>query len=422
MFPQSAWNLMLRDLRAVPRRPRVYAAPVQHSAFGVRRVEIRGFRSARAVGFAPGPVCALVGGPSVGKSNVLAAIWTLLDEEAPPPSVGDVSVSAGDAVRLSATLGGGDKITLDADPPAGGSRSGESVPVVFLPASERSGTLTAPAGRSAEASRLAAMLASAPASSSAAPATALVGALEELCAIQEQGLVLLIEEPELFLRPQAQRYLYRLLRNFAENGNQVLYSTHSPAFLNVGRLEELALVGYSPTRGTTIVQPEPLAADEAFRALSEVDAERSELFLARAALLVEGRTEKLTFPFLFRALGHDADRDGIAIVECGGKPNMLLFGRICDAAQIPYVIVHDRDAAAGRMPIQAERVLNAQLAELAGPGRTVELASDFEAVAGLRGHSHKPARAWQRFSSTDAEPVPAELRLAIESVLALARG
>jgi hypothetical protein len=77
-----------------------------------------------------------------------------------------------------------------------------------------------------------------------------------------------------------------------------------------------------------IVQPGPLPADASFRALSEFDAERSELFLARAALLVEGQTEKLVFPFIFQALGHDADREAISIVECGGKPNMPLFARI----------------------------------------------------------------------------------------------
>ena len=59
-------------------------------------------------------------------------------------------------------------------------------------------------------------------------------------------------------------------------------------------------------------------------------------------LLVEGRTEKLTFPLVFQALGHDADREGISIVECGGKPNMPLFVRVCQSAQVPYVVVHER--------------------------------------------------------------------------------
>src|SRR5581483_2776554 len=49
---------------------------------------------------------------------------------------------------------------------------------------------------------------------------------------------------------------------------------------------------------------------EAFRVLSEFDGDRAELFLARAALLVEGRTEKLAFPFVFEALGIEPDKGG----------------------------------------------------------------------------------------------------------------
>ena len=69
--------------------------------------------------------------------------------------------------------------------------------------------------------------------------------------------------------------------------------------------------------------------------MSEFDAERSELFLARSAILVEGRTEKLVLPMLFAALGHDADRAQISIVECGGKSNIPVFARICKAVPDP---------------------------------------------------------------------------------------
>jgi putative ATP-dependent endonuclease of the OLD family len=391
------------------------------SAFGVREVRIRGFRSARAVGFSPGPVCALVGGPSVGKSNVLAAIWLLLGHEGPDPAAADLSPGAPAPIHLGATLADGDEVSLEASPPGPAARSGRRLPVVFLPAALRSDRLAvAPAG-GGEAARLAGAYLATAAPSPAAQAAGLVAGMERLCAAGEHGFVLLIEEPELFLRPQGQRYLYRLLRTFAEAGNQVIYSTHAPAFLNVGRLEELAVVEYHAETGTTIVQPDPLPADESFRALSELDAERSELFLARAVLLVEGRTEKLTFPFVFRALGHDVDREEITIVECGGKPNIPLFLRICRAAGIPFVVVHDRDAAPGKKPILGERVLNGQIAELAGPERTVVLAPDFEACAGLRGHSHKPAHAWERFTGIERGAVPPQLALAVEKVLALAR-
>ena len=390
--------------------------------FGVREVRIRGFRSARSVHFAPGPVCALVGGPSVGKSNVLAAIWMLLQRGAPAPARGDLSAGAAEAINLSATMGDGDEIALEASPPGSARGSGREVAVLFMPASLRSGRLIAGPTRMPAAARVAReYFAVGGSSSSAAPAAALVAGLDRLCSAGERELVLLLEEPELFLRPQAQRYLYRLLRTFAENGNQVLYSTHEPAFLNVGRLEELALVEHSPHAGTSVIQPEPLGADESFRALSEIDAERGELFLARAVLLVEGRTEKLTLPFVFSALGYDADREAITIVDCGGKSNMRLFIRICQAVRVPCVAVHDRDGVSGKRPSQAQRVLNSEILELAGPERTIVLAPDFEAVAGLRGHRHKPARAWQRFSHLEPAQVPRALSEAVEKVVALAR-
>jgi hypothetical protein len=336
----------------------------------------------------------------------------LLHRGAPDLRAGDVTVGKKTSVQLRATLADGAEIVLDASPPGPASRSGPELRAVFLPASERSGALVAdppadPCPVAVDAS-------------SAAPASALVEAVEALVERGETGVVLLIEEPELFLRPHAQRYLHRLLRTFAEAGNQVLYSTHSAAFLDVGRLEELAIVEWGPTRGTTIVHPQPLPAASSFRALSELDAERSELFLARSAMLVEGRTEKLTFPFVFRALGHDADQLGISIVECGGKPNIPLFVRICQAAHVPFVAVHDRDAAFGKKPIHGERVLNAQIEELAGAENVVLLTPDFEGAAGLRVRSHKPAHAWKHFSVATGD-VPEPLRFAVERAIELAR-
>src|SRR5580765_3303160 len=106
-------------------------------------MRIEGFRSVRSLSFAPGPVCALVGGPSVGKSNVLAAVWLLLHGGAPDPGAGDLPVDDGSAVRLGASLVGGGEITLQASPPDPAVRRGPAVRAVLLPASERSGRLVA---------------------------------------------------------------------------------------------------------------------------------------------------------------------------------------------------------------------------------------------------------------------------------------
>jgi predicted ATP-dependent endonuclease of OLD family len=388
---------------------------------GLSQVRIRGFRSVLDVTLAPGPTCALVGEAGAGKSNILAAIWMLLSEDVAPTDE-DVSFESDGGFVVEGTFGSA-PISLERAVGGEPARRGTPPPAVFLPADARSDDVVAhpftPKGDAAKVTALLAEAQSASKRSGAAPALALVEALEACRVRGVTGVVLLIEEPELFLRPQAQRYLHRLLQQFVAGGNQVIYSTHSPAFLNVAGLEQLALVDRRPSGGTTVVQPAPLAADESFRAVSEFDAERSELFLARAALLVEGRTEKLVFPLIFKALGRDHDREAISIVECGGKPNIPLFARICTAVGVPYLVVQDRDAPPGREPIPAERAVNAQIAQVAGPERTIVLEPDFEAVAGLEGRSHKPERAWRTFA-VEGRPVPEPLAEAVRRVLVLA--
>ena len=83
------------------------------------------------------------------------------------------------------------------------------------------------------------------------PALQTIADLEARAEDGMTGTVVLMEEPELYLRPQAQRYLARLLHRLAEMGNQVIYATRSPAFLNVARIEELfvALLAVDPEAG-----------------------------------------------------------------------------------------------------------------------------------------------------------------------------
>jgi predicted ATPase len=388
-------------------------------------VRVRAYRSARDVELELGPVTALVGEARSGKSNLLEAIRALLDPAAPEPNRADLRGRAS-ALSVEGRLSDGRRIGLTARPPERAETSREGAPpVLLLPAAHRSGPLLQVDGPSEAADeavqRFRVALDGRPVRrSDSVGASALVAGVDACCAARVTGVVFLIEEPELFLRPHTQRYLYRRLRALAAEGNQVLYSTHAPAFLNVARLEELVLVRYSARRGTHIVQPEPLEADEAFRVVSEFDAERSELFLARSAILVEGRTEKLVLPSIFAALGHDADRAQVSIVECGGKSNIPVFARICKACRIPFVVLHDRDAPAGEQPIPAELELNRLIASIAGRRRTIVLTPDFEGVTGLRGHSNKPERAWIHFSGGGVE-VPEPLERTVRLVLEAAR-
>jgi predicted ATP-dependent endonuclease of OLD family len=389
----------------------------------VDRVEILGFRSAHDVVLEPGARCALVGESSSGNSTVLTAIWTLLEPAAPVPTLADVSHGAA-RIHIEAHVGHR-ALFLDARPPATVNLNREGAPpVLFFPAVLRPTGVLAPTGRGEERAVRAirhALQEQPDQWADGDGGLGLVRAVEALDASRARGLVILIEEPELYLTPPAQRHLERLLRRLAAKGrNQVLISTHAPVFLGVDRLDELVLVRHDERLGTTLVQPQPLSPEQSFRILSEFDAERAEIFLSRAVLLVEGRTEKLALPFVFEAAGYDADEEAIAIVDCGGKGNLPLFAEICNVCGIPYVVLHDRDAPRGETPAEAERIANEAIVRVAGRKRTVMLIPDFEGVAGLRGRRGKPAAAWRRFHARDGAP-PEPLLRAVELVVAAAR-
>jgi ABC-type cobalamin/Fe3+-siderophores transport system ATPase subunit len=83
--------------------------------------------------------------------------------------------------------------------------------------------------------------------------------------------------------------------------------------------------------------------------------------------------------------------------------------------------VHDRGAPRGSAPILAEKQLNNLIRTTMGKERAIELTPDFEGIAGLHGHSHKPARAWRYFKSLSPADVPRPLAHMVELAVAAAR-
>jgi CRISPR-associated exonuclease Cas4 len=231
-----------------------------------------------------------------------------------------------------------------------------------------------------------------------------------------EGEVLLIEEPELMLTPQQQRHLYDLMRRYAEK-NQVIYSTRAPALLDATYFHEI--VRLDRTAGGTRVRrarPELLNDYQRLRVEAEFDHERTEMFFASAVLLVEGQTERLSMPLIFRRLGHDPDALGISIVEVGGKGNLGLVGRVLAAMGIPHVIVHDQDR--GRQSAAD----NAEIRREAGDAPVFMLQPDFEAEAGIKHVEDKVFDSWRRFSKIDPEDIPDIFKRIVETTVRLATG
>lgn len=368
-------------------------------------IRVANFRSARRLALRPGPICAFIGEPGAGKSNVLFALRALLDPSF-DLSTADVTVGQRE-LSIEATLADGRIISL-------GERTG-APPIVHFPTNLRGSDLVSVTVDSPPAEAIQIVIRQA-LERSPAPRVALIRGLEA-CALEVSGVVFAIEEPELFLAPHAHRYLRRLIRHLATCGNQVFFTTHAPGLLSLAALEEVNLVSRDGLGVTAVERLRPVRVDDAFRVMCEFDAERSELFLSRAAILVEGMTEKITFPLVFQALGHDPDGEQISIVECGGKANMPLFIEICRRARVPFVVVHDSDMRPDREPVEDEVKLNALIHRLAGAKRTVVLEPDFEGVAGFRGRGPKPQRAWSHLAEARLDELPEPLVRAVQLAL-----
>ena len=186
---------------------------------------------------------------------------------------------------------------------------------------------------------------------------------------KKRNLILAVEEPELYMHPQAQRTIWGVFRKIAEGGDQVLFSTHSSLLLDVAYFDEIirmecsfqTIEGKKTTASRAWQLPmskmiEDLeirfpntkgsATPESMRDLYShaYNPRRNEGFFASKIALVEGPTEEYSLPIYADALPSCAfDPQGISVVECGGKGMMDRLFRIFNELHIPCFILFDYD-------------------------------------------------------------------------------
>jgi len=192
--------------------------------------------------------------------------------------------------------------------------------------------------------------------------------------IMGPDLILAIEEPELYLHPLRCRYLSRLLTELASenNGestarNQIIYTTHSPFFIDLDKFGQMRHVGKEKTsdcacaksivaqysfeqfkkdiaRICNLDEKEVTENTSRARTLPLMDTIVNEGFFADAVVVVEGFSDMGILWAMQDILKKDWTSLGIAIVPARGKNNIDRPVIIFKGFSIPTYFIFDGDS------------------------------------------------------------------------------
>jgi putative ATP-dependent endonuclease of OLD family len=186
------------------------------------------------------------------------------------------------------------------------------------------------------------------------------------------GLILAIEEPELYQHPTKQRHFAKVLSQLSEGAlagvaaqTQVIFASHSPYFVCLDRFDQIRLARRKRNEAAAHKEcqlcearlddvvavlgsawgaaPGSWTASSLKSKLHIVTSELSEGFFADVVLLVEGESDKAALKAAAAVEGIDFEALGIALLHAGGKNNLDRPTAIFSASQIPVYVVWDCD-------------------------------------------------------------------------------
>ena len=189
-----------------------------------------------------------------------------------------------------------------------------------------------------------------------------------------------VEEPEIYLYPQAQRALYNNFIKLSKN-TQIFYTSHNPNFVNAMRPDDINLLRKNLDEGTYSLKKSPLfstinAEKQVHKIYTHFNPERNELFFARKVLFVEGDSDKILFSSICETQWNiNLDEKGISVIECGGKAGVSYFIGVCKLIGLDdYFAVWDKD----------RDLINSELLEeVKNSGKGLEIDPNLEKFLGL---------------------------------------
>ena len=175
---------------------------------------------------------------------------------------------------------------------------------------------------------------------------------------RKERAILLIEEPESYLHPQARGTLFsvlkKALREEEDTEGQIIYTTHSEDFIDCGDFDDIVIfserLGRVEVRHITedILKRHTLAlgyietniSDQHihYRLLETITKGFKEALFSHKAVIVEGPSEIELLRFFT-----EAEKDQIAVVSVEGKRNIPSVFSFLTAFGVPCLVMIDRD-------------------------------------------------------------------------------
>lgn len=213
-------------------------------------------------------------------------------------------------------------------------------------------------------------------------------------ALRIPDLILGIEEPELYLHPSRSRYLSKMMDSLVRKveksdspSTQILYATHSPYFIDIGKFDRIRLARKISTKGYDALQcqlseyrAETAARDLAkltngdpklftpqsfsSRAIPVMTSMVNEGFFADKVVVVEGIGDAAVLWAIQDILEKQWDNRGIVVVPANGKNNIDRPVVIFRGLGIPTYFIFDGDS--NSTDKDAARKSNEILLRLAG--------------------------------------------------------
>lgn len=162
--------------------------------------------------------------------------------------------------------------------------------------------------------------------------------------------LLLIDEPEICLHPNAIREACNLLYELPETGNwQVMVTTHSPIFIDFSKdnttIIKVEKAENGEIRGTTVFRPDRVNLDaddkKNLKLLNMCDPYVAEFFFGGKVIVVEGDTEYTAFNYIKKQ--KPELYNNINIIRARGKATIVSLIKVLNHFGSDYAILHDCD-------------------------------------------------------------------------------